>query len=436
MSTLPKLDGEPVRPRKGSARILLVDDEPLVLNSLRKVLERLGRGLTVLAVTDAEDAIRVLESQPVDLVVTDLSMPGKTGADLLERLQQTGFEGHRAVISGHLTRGLELKLRHLGAMACLQKPIEPRRFLDLCVSSLEGHRSTIHGLSPVTVAQMLELEGKSCLLRIRNGELWGDLEFSDGQLIDAWTAEQAGEEAAETILTWPAGGMQVLEYASSQPVNIHRPLHQLILNGARLLDERGSADFQDRSGSWDDGESDCRVAPPGIDGALALDPKTTEAAVGTLFSLGGAVQASLFDLETGRFLYSESLEMLEGDKHVAEASLDMLRRYGENCTVEDIQTTLEDHIHLMRPLRRCRRLVLQVVLCRRRCHVALAQHTLGRVERLLSDAYRPRPVSAPGPNQMAAFSESDPPPHPPANDEAAETGPPADADLEPSARAS
>ena len=66
---------------KGVARILVVDDE----QSMREFLEIFLRreGYEVVTVGDVDTAVAHLESDDIDLVITDMQMPDKTGLDLL-----------------------------------------------------------------------------------------------------------------------------------------------------------------------------------------------------------------------------------------------------------------------------------------------------------------------------------------------------------------
>lgn len=66
----------------GSLKVLVVDDEPVILDSARKILA--SEVLQVLTAPDAEAAGRLLAAQPVDLVITDLVLPGASGMKLLK----------------------------------------------------------------------------------------------------------------------------------------------------------------------------------------------------------------------------------------------------------------------------------------------------------------------------------------------------------------
>lgn len=79
-------------PRSGAtvpARVLVVDDQDGVRRNVRNVLVVLA-GCEVVEAASGEDALERLATQPFDLVVTDLSMPGMSGLDLAAAVRRTG----------------------------------------------------------------------------------------------------------------------------------------------------------------------------------------------------------------------------------------------------------------------------------------------------------------------------------------------------------
>lgn len=80
--------------------VLFVDDEPAVLSGLRARMRRLRREYDFEFAGGAEEAIEVLERRPVAVVVTDMRMPDRTGADLLEEVRFRFPEVIRYVLSG------------------------------------------------------------------------------------------------------------------------------------------------------------------------------------------------------------------------------------------------------------------------------------------------------------------------------------------------
>jgi putative nucleotidyltransferase with HDIG domain len=85
-------------PRK---RILFADDEPQVLDSLRDALRRYRHQWDVRFASGGEEALAALESEPADIIVSDIQMPRMNGATLLHRVQDRYPATIRIVLSGY-----------------------------------------------------------------------------------------------------------------------------------------------------------------------------------------------------------------------------------------------------------------------------------------------------------------------------------------------
>ncbi len=96
-------------PPGGSETVLLVEDEKQVLNLLERFLEE--KGYRVLAARHPQDALDVSRRHegPIDLVVTDMVMPGGTGTELMERIAQERPETKALYISGYLGKRVSEK---------------------------------------------------------------------------------------------------------------------------------------------------------------------------------------------------------------------------------------------------------------------------------------------------------------------------------------
>ena len=124
--------------RRGSATILVVDDEPMVRSLARRALEQYG--YAVIEAEDGEAALRVLSSEGgpgVDLAVVDVVMPGMDGRELGDRLRHRHPRLQVLYISGHtgdeLARGLPLD----ASVPVLQKPFPPDELVERVQEQLE-----------------------------------------------------------------------------------------------------------------------------------------------------------------------------------------------------------------------------------------------------------------------------------------------------------
>jgi len=116
-------------------RILVVDDEQLVRELTTQVLERAG--YEVLAVESAQQALELLTRDDVDLVVTDVVMPGLSGVELLAEIRGTRSDLPVLLMTGgshepeRTTRALDA-----GASAIVYKPFSHVDLTDAVAAAL------------------------------------------------------------------------------------------------------------------------------------------------------------------------------------------------------------------------------------------------------------------------------------------------------------
>ena len=80
-------------------KILFVDDEPMVLSAMERAL--FDTDWDIHCVTSGDEALAFLADNEVDFVVSDMRMPGKDGAELLEDVYNLYPDAVRIVLSGH-----------------------------------------------------------------------------------------------------------------------------------------------------------------------------------------------------------------------------------------------------------------------------------------------------------------------------------------------
>ncbi len=107
--------------------ILVVDDERSILESLQDILE--DEGYAVRCVESGEEALKIVEESPPDLVLLDIWLPGMDGMEVLARLRKTQPALPVIMISGHGTIELAVKAVKLGAFDFLEKPLSYDRVI-------------------------------------------------------------------------------------------------------------------------------------------------------------------------------------------------------------------------------------------------------------------------------------------------------------------
>lgn len=118
------------------ARIIVIEDEPAVRRLVSRILSRAGHDVREAA--DGSQGVALLRSDPADLVITDLFMPGQDGIETIQQIRELEPETPILAMSGGGARGSTDALTDaelLGADAVLQKPFSPAD-LEAAVSRL------------------------------------------------------------------------------------------------------------------------------------------------------------------------------------------------------------------------------------------------------------------------------------------------------------
>jgi DNA-binding NtrC family response regulator len=125
-----EVDAQPEGPglRAGRASVLVVDDEPDMLENLTRILRR-GSYLCLTA-PNAEAALGAVETQRPDLVITDLRMPGMDGFSLLRALQRRSPGLPVVIFSASASDDTVRDATEAGAAAFLPKPFSSLHLLQ------------------------------------------------------------------------------------------------------------------------------------------------------------------------------------------------------------------------------------------------------------------------------------------------------------------
>jgi CheY-like chemotaxis protein len=120
-------------PLRDPVRIVLVDDHPNTARTLARAISRLREGLEVLSATSGPQALELAGHGAVDILVTDMMMPGMNGFELIERLQAhaAGRPLHTILMTAYDVPGLQDMTRRLNVQATLIKPVPTERICQI-----------------------------------------------------------------------------------------------------------------------------------------------------------------------------------------------------------------------------------------------------------------------------------------------------------------
>ncbi|OLC06079.1 MAG: hypothetical protein AUH42_06330 [Gemmatimonadetes bacterium 13_1_40CM_70_11] len=239
---LPYPQGQLERRALATVALLLVEDDDFVRLALTRALNRTG----VFTVTPAEHGARALEllaGQQVDAILTDLQMPVRDGLTLLGDLLERGIRTPVAVMTGQrITPELAERLHGYGIAAAFTKPVDISTLTDELQRSLSPATvGRIMGITLFGFLQLLEVERKTGLIIVSSSGDEGRLYFDRGKLVHGETRRLRGVAAVHEIVGWPDPKLEIFYKRTSRERTIEDPLQHVLMEAARLLDERGQS---------------------------------------------------------------------------------------------------------------------------------------------------------------------------------------------------
>ena len=225
-------------------KILLLDDDPDLLDMYREILAQLPSRPEIHTANSGSRAMAMLEAEPFQLLICDLKMPKMDGLQVLSIVRRKYPQLRTVVLTSVMDEQFRSRVYALGVDLFWQKPgtdQEIQLFLE-CLESLLGRESEggfrgVHSKSLVDIIQLECISQSSSMLRITNGPLTGKIWIQNGEVIDAEAAELTGEVAFHKILSWRAGVFESLPPEPNRSRTISKSYNALLLEGAQALDE-------------------------------------------------------------------------------------------------------------------------------------------------------------------------------------------------------
>ena len=227
-------------------RVLIVDPDPEETAVLE--VQFAGQGYEVTIERSVDAALRCLDAEKYDLVVSEVHLSDGEGFDLLRRMRESSHaqvplmfvSSERAQAS--VNRGLEL-----GAADYVVKPAsaavvvaKASRVIADSRTKKPGGRGVSGSLQEMALPDVIQILGngrKSGLLKVRSGTLQGVLMFQEGSIHDARFGDLGGAEAVYGILRLMEGDFELEPDPTPVEDVIGIPTHHLLLEAMRRLDE-------------------------------------------------------------------------------------------------------------------------------------------------------------------------------------------------------
>ena len=120
-------------------KILVIDDEEIIIKSLSKLLEK--NGFEVFVAKNGQDALVMVEEVEFDLILADIRMPGMSGVETVEQIYKKKQEAQNRriptiFITGYADETIEAKAKKLEPLAYIYKPFDTEKLLETIKKAL------------------------------------------------------------------------------------------------------------------------------------------------------------------------------------------------------------------------------------------------------------------------------------------------------------
>lgn len=234
-----------------NVKVLLVDDNPMVLDMLRQALAQFS---SIQVMTDGADAmLKAIDEKP-DLIIADHAMPGVDGLQLLQKIKARPNTAAIPVILMASKADINEKLKPVQdtvedflekpffikeAAAKLKKVIDKISLEKMAREAPDDSvlRGSLAQMNVLDLLQSLDMGRKTCALTLTNNGDKCKMFFTDGQIQHALYGDLKGDDAVYKILKWIEGNFEIDFKGSSNEQTTTQSTQGLLLEGLRLLDE-------------------------------------------------------------------------------------------------------------------------------------------------------------------------------------------------------
>jgi DNA-binding response OmpR family regulator len=300
-------------------KVLVVDDDENLALMVHRILYQENDRFDVLLAKSVEIALDILADVVIEVIVTDIQLPDKSGMDLLCWAAFERPDTRVIVMTGFDVDRIKDRAHALGCLRLLQKPFdleEVRRTVLQALDRQDGFAGTLSELSCVDVLQMICLARKTTSIRFSDQTRSGSVYVEQGEVVHAVWNDQVGEEAFYGMMAVERGVFHTAPF----PLDIERTItgqwQHLLMEGARVADEAR----RDRpSGDPPAGAAAMRPSNPGIlPGRAPSSPPGLRVAVPNVPRLidEGFAQLRAGRREEARKAWEEALRLDPGNRMI------------------------------------------------------------------------------------------------------------------------
>lgn len=226
------------------AKILILDDDPDILDIYQEILSRLPTPLEIKTTSSGQEAISLLENEPFALLLTDLNMPQMDGFQVLAIVCRRFPSLRTVVMSGDTDADLRARCYRIGVDLYIEKPKTGREitFFVECIESLleRENQGGFRGVQSKTLLDIIQMEcltQNTVMLKLTNMVGEGRIWIEKGRIVDATVNDLNAKDAMVEMLRWKTGNFEVLPFGQPRPRTIFLNYENLLMESAQTMDE-------------------------------------------------------------------------------------------------------------------------------------------------------------------------------------------------------
>lgn len=383
------------------AHVLVVGDVAKALKISPEVMDTIGGpDARVTRTVLRSEVLRILSGGPLDLIITASGAAFLATAEFLAAFAARVIPVSMLMLARRPDEELVQRLRAGGVTPePMPLPVAHEALRERVRGLLRQRRlgSTTTREPLPGLVRRIQGERGTYTLHVNAGTEYGSITFVDGALVDAQNARRTGERAALEILGWRHTSAVLDRIVPHTPPTVTTGLSTLLAEVERAALARpppelaaaaavpaASEEIMTRGGAM----------TPRIDQPSKREDRRNEDSMANInktleetMKIDGAIGAAIADWDSGLCLGTAgggarlNVEIAAaGNCQVVKAKMATMAELGIKGAIQDILITLDDQIHLIRPLRRGESMFMYLAIDKTKGNLALARHRLTKLE--------------------------------------------------------
>lgn len=239
--------------------VLIVDEEEHLLSALEQNLFPDRDDIAIVTAADGEVGLEKLKQGPVDLLISDIKMPGRIdGFQLILRAKEVAPDARVIIMTAFGSHRVQNFADRIGITHYIEKPFNTSELRDAILEILderEGFQGVLSDLELTDIIQMLCLARRTALLHLKHRDHRGRIIFQSGDVVHAEFDDLLGEDAVYRMLALRQGDIFMQSDFEPHQRTIETSWQDLLFEGVKRADEERAALGPDDEEDDDSGPS-------------------------------------------------------------------------------------------------------------------------------------------------------------------------------------